>query len=428
MPAFHVVAWTALVVVGILVFLVLFEPGLSYRITAPRLALDSHEFLGLVTAVVDAQLLGRSTVAVLTDGAAFYEAELAAIAAARHSVHIESYAFRPGTVAGRLLAVLTERARAGVVVRVIVDAIGSAPMTHRHWSALRAAGGTVVRYYPIRWYTLKRLNNRTHRELIIIDGAVGFVGGAGVADWWARPGRWGAPWRDTMLRVEGELVGGLQTTFVENWLEASGEVLCGPEHFPFCRAVPPTPRPGAVCGLVVSSTPSAGRATRARLLFQLLIASARQRIEICSPYFLPDGSMRAELARAARRGVRVRIITPGRHTDHRGVRWASRRLYGELLAAGVEIHEYRRGMTHAKIMVVDAVWSVLGSTNFDNRSFGLNDEVNIAIADRSVATRVLEDFERDLSWSEPVPLGSWARRGMRERLLGQITRVLDRQQ
>ena len=428
MPAFHVAAWTALVVVGILFLLILFEPGLAYRITAPQLALDSHEFLGLVTAVVDAQLLGRSRVEVLTNGDAFYGAELAAIAAARQSVHIEAYVFRPGTVAERLLDSLTERARAGVAVRVIVDAIGSAPMTHRHWSGLRAAGGEVVRYYPIRWFTLKRFNNRTHRELIIVDGTVGFIGGAGIADWWGRPGRWGAPWRDTMVRVEGELVGGLQTTFVENWLEASGEVLCGPQHFPFCRAVPPTPLPGAVNGLVVSSTPSAGRATRARVLFQLLIASARERIEICSPYFLPDRSMRAELARAARRAVRVRIITPGRHNNHRGVRWASRRVYGELLAAGVEIHEYRRGMTHAKIMVVDGVWSVLGSTNFDNRSFGLNDEVNIAIADRPVAARVLEDFERDLSWSEPVSFGTWARRGMGERILGQVTRVFDRQQ
>jgi len=430
---FHIAAWVALAVVGVLIFLILFEPGLAYRISAPDEPLDSHEFLGLVTAVVDAQLLGKSRVEVLTDGRMFYPSEIAAIGAARHSVHVESFVFRPGRISKRFLEALTERALAGIEVRLIVDAIGSFPMRHASFATLRAAGGEVFRYCPIRWYTLKRFNNRTHREIIVVDGAIGFTGGAGMADWWAgesEPGEdgRGRPWRDCMIRIEGELVGGLQTTFVENWLEASGELLSGVEHFPFCRAGQPESVAGSVTGMVVSSTPSAGRATRARMLFQFLIASAHECIEICSPYFLSDFSMRQELVRAACRGVIVRVIVPGRYNDHPAVRWASRRLYGELLRNGVEIHEYRPAMTHAKICVVDGVWSIVGSTNFDNRSFGLNDEINVAIMDRDIATRIREDFTRDLERSRRVSLNEWANRSAAERLLGSVSSVFTRQQ
>ena len=433
LAVFHIAAWIALAILAVLMFLVLFEPGLPYRIAAPDEPLDSHEFLGLVTAVVDAQLLGQSRVEVLTDGRTFYPSELAAIGGAQRSVHVELFVCRPGRISKRFLEALTERARAGVEVRLIVDAIGSVPMRHASFSALRAAGGQVFRYCPIRWYTLKRFNNRTHREIIVVDGTIGFTGGAGMADWWAgenEPGEdgRGRPWRDSMIRIEGELVGGLQTTFVENWLEASGELLTGVDHFPFCRAGQTASVAGSVTGIVVSSTPSAGRATRARMLFQFLIASARERIEICSPYFLPDTSMRQELVRAACRGVIVQVIVPGRHNDHPAVRWASRRLYGELLRNGIEIHEYRPAMTHAKICVIDQVWSIVGSTNFDNRSFGLNDEINVAIMDRDVATRIRQDFARDLERSHRISLDEWANRSVAERLLGSVSSVFARQQ
>lgn len=231
-----------------------------------------------------------------------------------------------------------------------------------------------------------------------------------------------------MVRIEGELVGGLQTTFVENWLEAAGELLCGIEDFPYCRADRQEPPAGSVHGLVVSSTPSAGRGTRARMLFQLLVASARESIEICSPYFVPDRSMRQELIRAVRRGVQVWIITPGRHNNHRTVRWASRRLYGGLLRDGVEIHEYLPGMIHTKVVLVDGVWTVLGSTNFDNRSFGLNDEINVAIQDREVAARVRQDFARDLALCHRVSFSEWHQRPVVERFLGLVAGVFARQQ
>lgn len=430
---FHFAAWVALLIVAVLIFLVLFEPGLAYRTTAANVPLDSHSFLGLVASVIDAQLLGRSRVEVLTNGAAFYSSELEAIRAARHSIHIEAYIFRPGRVSARFLDALAERARAGVRVRLIIDAIGSAPMRDRFLKHLRTAGGQVYRYDPIRWYTLKRFNNRTHREIIVVDGMIGFTGGAGIADWWVEATALGEdvrgrPWRDTMIRLEGELVGGLQTTFIENWLEASGEMLADVEHFPFCRADRTTSVAGSVHGLVVSSTPSAGRGTRARMLFQLLVASALDCIEICSPYFVPDRSMRRELVRAAQRGVTVRIIVPGPFNNHRGVRWTSRRLYGELLQNGIEIYEYRPTMTHAKIALIDGLWSVLGSTNFDNRSFGLNDEINIAIVDRVVAIRLRDDFARDLGQSDRISLSDWKERSATERLLGAIVNLFARQQ
>ena len=428
MTSFHLAAAVALATVVVLLFLVLFEPGLPYRVVPPDVPLDSHLFLGLMAAVVDAQLLGRSRIEILTDGKAFYESELTAIRAARHSIHIEAFVFRPGQIARRFLDVLAERARAGVKVRVVIDAIGSAPMHDGMLDTLRKSGGQVSRYYPIRWHTLKRFNNRTHREIIVVDGAIGFTGGAGIGDWWVNGDGDAHPWRDTMVRIEGELVGGLQTSFVENWLEASGELLCSLEDFPYCRADRREPPAGSVSGLVVSSTPSAGRATRARMLFQFLLASARQSIDICSPYLIPDRSMRQELMRAVRRGVTVRIITPGDHNNHPTARWASRHLYGEMLRNGVEIHEYLPSMIHAKIFIVDGLWSVLGSTNFDNRSFGLNDEINLAVLDRDVADRVLEDFESDLRRCRRISFQEWARRPALERLLGLIASVFSRQQ
>ena len=430
---FHIAAWLALGIIVVLLLLILFEPGLDYRAVAPALPLDSHQFFGLVAAVVDAQRLGESRVEVLTNGRTFYAAELSAIRAARHSIHIEAYVMRPGDLANRFLDALTERAAAGVRVRIVIDAIGSFPMRHWRFTALRAAGGVVLRYNPVRWYTLRRFNNRTHRELIVVDGAIGFTGGAGLSEVWAGDGDPGSdgrgrPWRDTMIRIDGALVGGLQTTFVENWLDASGEILADAREFPFCRGEPAVAVAGSVKGLVVSSTPSTGRATRARMLFQLLIAAARDRIEICSPYFVPDESMRRELIRAARRGVAVHIIVPGRYNDHRLVRLTSRRLYGQLLRGGVEIHEYGPAMTHAKIMIVDGVWCVLGSTNFDNRSFGLNDEINVAIMDRAVAARLREDFTRDLGKSDRITQDAWEHRSVNERLLGHAASVFTRLQ
>ncbi|WP_295754560.1 phosphatidylserine/phosphatidylglycerophosphate/cardiolipin synthase family protein [Undibacterium sp.] len=428
MSIFHLVAIIAILLLGALFYLVLAEPGLAYRVNRAPYDIDSPEFVGLVASLVDVHVFRSSHVEVLSLGTDFYAAELAALRQARHSIHLEAFLFWPSPVANRFLEEMTQRARCGVRVRLVIDAIGSVITPNTYFTALREAGGEVVWYQPLRWYTLKRFNNRTHRELIVIDGKVGFIGGAGIADYWVAEHRPGIPWRDTMLKVTGNLVSGLQASFVENWLESTGEVLSSPEDFPYCRATLDPDAPPSTLGLVVNSSPSAGRSTRARILFQLLLASANERIQIQSPYFLPDASVCKELARAVARGVKVEIILPGKYNNHPIARRASRRRYGELLAAGVAIHEYQPGMNHAKVLIIDQVWAVLGSTNFDNRSFGLNDEVNIALVDRTIAARLNQDFECDLALSEQVMLDAWRRRSVWERVLAFLGIALERQQ
>ncbi len=410
-------------VVAVLLFLLLFEPGLPYRVRPSEAPPDSQQFLDYLSAIVNARPFTLDGVEVLNTGAATYAAELAAIRSARRSIHLEAYLFLRGRVADEVLAALEERARAGVRVRLIVDRYGSLRTPSGYFSALRRAGGRVFWYQPIAWYTLKRLNNRTHRDLLIVDAEVGFVGGMGVADYWVGPAGRGRPWRDTMVRVTGDIVKGLQTSFAENWLEASGEILPAEDFAPSPQVMPA----GHGYALVVNSSPSEGRATRARMLFQILVASARRSILICNPYFIPDRSLCRELVGAARRGVSVTLLMPGAWNNHPMVRLASRRRYGLLLEAGVAIHEYQPAMMHAKVMVVDGAWSVIGSTNFDNRSFGLNDEVNVAFLQRSVAARLEADFAADLAHCRPIEMNEWRRRPLSERAFAVLARVLERQ-
>jgi cardiolipin synthase len=423
---FDVIAVMAIAVVAVLLSLVLFEPGLPYVICARLPEPDSREFPGLLSALVDTPLRGCSAVALLSGAAQFYEAELKAIAEARHSVHLEAYIFLDSAIARRFLDALTQRARNGVRVRLIIDAWGSRRLPDRYFSSLRQAGGEVRWYQPFRWHTLKRYNNRTHRELVVIDGRVAFIGGAGIAAWWTDGADGGPPWRDMMVRVEGPIATALQTCFIENWLEASGEVLAEIEDFPF--AARDLEHPGDARGLVVISTPSAGRATRAHILFQLLLAASRKSIRIQSPYFVPDRGIMRELVAAARRGVRICIMVPGRYNNHPQARRASRRRYGKLLGAGIEIHEYQPGMIHSKLLVVDEAWVVTGSTNFDNRSFGLNDEVNLAVQDAPLAARAMEQFAADLRTCRAVTLQDWQRRSAAERVLAALGAVLERQE
>lgn len=423
----EIVAALAVGIVLALFLLVLFEPSLPYRSDVHELPVQSQPFVDYLSAIVNARLVTTGETTVLNSGTAIYDAQLRDIKTARRTVHMEVYLYLRGKVADAMLAALEERARAGVAVRIIVDRIGSWSTPNSYFDALRRAGGKVLWYQPIAWYTLKRFNNRTHRDILVIDGEIGFIGGVGVADYWIERERPGCPWRDTAIRATGDLVRGLQTSFAENWLEASGEILAK-EAFSLESVKPPAmPPAGTALGMVVNSSPSAGRSTRARMLFQLLLASARETIEITSPYFLPDRSLMAELMRAARRGVAVTVLTPGRFNNHPITRLASRRRYGQLLEAGVGIHEYQPTMIHAKVLTVDGWWSVLGSTNFDSRSFGLNDEVNVAILDRDLGTRMQDDFRADLANSVRVDLEEWRRRSLREKLAAAVAQLIERQ-
>jgi cardiolipin synthase len=424
----ELISIAATLIVAALFLLLLFEPGLPYRVAEPsRVPLDSPQFVGYLGAIVNARLFAAGELDVLNSGEKIYAAALDAIRSARRSVHLEVYLFLRGRAGDEALKALTERARAGVSVRIVVDRIGSLMTPRRYFDALRAAGGRVYWYQPVAWYTLKRFNNRTHRDILVVDGAVAFVGGVGVADFWVGPPGRGRPWRDTMVRVRGDLVQALQTSFAENWLEAAGEVLPEAEFALRGEAQSRLVPPDRGLGMVVNSTPSAGRATQARLLFQILVASARESIHLCSPYFLPDRSLMAELERAARRGVPVIILTPGKWNNHPITRLASRRRYGRLLEAGATIYEYQPAMIHAKVFIVDRLWAVVGSTNFDNRSFGLNDEVNLAVLERGFAAQLERDFAADLAQSRPITLDEWRRRPYAERALALGARVLERQ-
>jgi cardiolipin synthase len=255
-----------------------------------------------------------------------------------------------------------------------------------------------------------------------VDGTTGFIGGAGIADQWYS-GVHGQPrWRDSAVRIEGEAVYNLQSTFAENWLSTSGELLTGEAYFPRIQ------NDHRLISLVVNSTPTVGGSTRARILFQLLLASAQRKISITTPYFLPDKSLMKDLCRAVERGLQVRILVPGRKSDHMVTRSTSRAGYGELLKAGAEVYEYQPAMIHAKVLCVDDLWVVVGSTNFDNRSFGINDEVNLAVRDTDVTKRFGHDMAIDLGQSRKVSLEEWKHRPVTDRVSELMGMIIERQQ
>ncbi len=404
-----------------LVLVFLFTPAIPYHLSR-RTSVSAHDFLYTIQSTCQAALHHGNRVTILTDGPTFYAAMLEAIRGATRSVNMECYIFHNGRVGEQFIEALSARARSGVIVTIVVDALGSANLWGEPVARLRAAGCRIQSYQAVRWYSLYRINNRTHRELLIVDGSTAFVGGAGVADWWAFPrGKQSRPWRDTMARIEGPVVAALQGVAAENWLECCGEILTGPDFFP--ELAPH----GDTTAFVVKSSPS-DRATASRVTFQLLIEGADRVLRICTPYFLPDRALRRALVSMARRGITITVIVPGPATDQHWVRLASRRMWRELLRAGIRIFEYRPAMIHAKVLIVDDLWSVLGTTNIDNRSFEHNDEVNLAMRDAAVAARLLQDYELDLASSDEVTLDQWGRRPLWEKVVGPFVWILERQQ
>jgi len=417
------VGWT-IIAVGFLTWFVLvlfFTPRIDYQVSH-RIRPDSDEFLHVIQSTCQAAIHFNNKVEIFTNGAQFYPAMRDAILAAESSVNMEAYIFRRGDAADMLIEAMAERARAGVEVRLTMDAVGSAFMFGAPVGRLRAAGCKVQFYQPwTAWYRFHRLNNRTHRELLVIDGRVAFTGGAGVADQWLKPHRGRPAWRDTMARIEGPVVAALQGVFTENWLECCGEILTAPRHWPVLR------KADGAEAMLVKSSPS-DRATASRVVFQMLIEGAVSCIDIQTPYFLPDRAMRRALVRAAGRGVRVRVIVPGKYSDQGLVRLASRRMYRELLAGGIRLFEYRPAMTHVKALMVDDGWAVIGTTNVDNRSFEHNDEINVAFRETAVAARLRRDFESDLAASTEITLEQWGRRPALEKLVEPVCWILERQQ
>lgn len=407
------------VFLGWLVLALFFTPGLGYHVRR-RLAVDSPEFLYTLLRTCHAALHEGNRLTMYRDGNQFYPAMLEAIRGAQGSVHLECYIFHPGRMADAFIEAVAERARAGVDVRMVVDTVGSFFLRGGRLRRLREAGCCVQWYRPLNWHGLARINNRTHRELLIVDGRAAFLGGAGIADWW-RPSDDTPAWRDTMTRVEGPAVASVQGVFAENWLECGGEILTGADLFPDLPAV------GSSRAFIVKSSP-ADRATVSRVAIQFLIDGAQRAVCVNTPYFLPDRALRRALCDTARRGVAVRVVVPGPKTDQRLVRLASRRKYGELLAAGVRIYEYQPAMMHAKVLLADDRFAALGTTNLDNRSFEHNDEINLLVPDPSIAGALRAEFERDLALSREVTLDTWRRRAVWERAAGSVLWVLERQQ
>jgi cardiolipin synthase A/B len=397
------------VVAALGVFIMVAGPAPPSVERLPTLAVRDTAFAGTLEAHLGAPVIGGNRVELLLNGDAIFPALLAAIRGARTSIDYAQYFWADGVVAREMVEALAERARAGVRVNVLLDGVGTLHMPGDQVETLRRSGCHVEWFRPLARFSVRRHNNRNHRRILVVDGRLGITGGSGVSDKWTGNGRRDDHWRDTDVRIEGPAVAWLQAAFVENWRVATGELLGGVDYL----AAPRAPA-GDVRVQVVRSSP-AGGSYGAYTMILLAFAAARQSILMTNPYFVLDDRMTDTLIAAAQRGVRVVALTPGK-IDHALVRSASRHDFGRLLKGGVQIYEYQAALLHAKTLVVDGAWSSVGSTNLDNRSFALNDELNLAVYDAGVAGRLAEVFEADLQRSRRVEYADWAHRGLTTRL------------
>jgi len=375
----------------------------------PTLAVRDPAFVGTLEAHLGTPAVAGNRVDLLLNGDQIFPALLGAIRSARTSIDYAQYFWADGTVSQALADALAERARAGIRVNVLLDGVGTLHMPAVQIDTLRRSGCHVEWFRPLARFSVRRHNNRNHRRILVVDGRVGITGGSGVSDKWTGNGQRDDHWRDTDVRIEGPAVTWLQAAFVENWRVATGELLGGREY------VAPERQPaGDVRVQVVRSSP-AGGSYAAYTMVLLAFVSARRSILMTNPYFVLDERMTDALVAAARRGVRVVALTPGK-IDHALVRSASRHDFGRLLQSGVQIFEYQAALLHAKTLVVDGAWSSVGSTNLDNRSFTLNDELNLAVYDAGVAGQLEQVFERDLQHARRVEYADWAKRSLTTRL------------
>ncbi len=377
-------------------------------------------FLQTMHALTGAAMIPGNRIDILRNGVQIFPSMLAAIRAARKTINLEFYIYWDGEIGRTFAQTLAERARAGVEVKVILDAIGSAKMSRDLIEFMRRNGIDVEWYHPVRWYSLSRANHRTHRKLLIVDGEVGFTGGVGIADEWLGDADGPTHWRETQVRVEGPAVTQMQFAYMDNWVKSRGEILTGLSYFPQIE-----PR-GEHLAQVIKSSPAEGSST-VKLLYIISIVSAVRSIHINNAYFIPDSDTIRALEGAVRRGVDVRVIVPGEFTDVPIVRQASRWHYEMLLRKGIRMYEYEKTMMHAKTMIVDGIWSTIGSSNFDDRSFRLNDEVNVNIYDEGIAATMEVMFEDDLARSREISLGRWYKRPALSRLKENFADLFKRQ-
>ncbi len=368
-------------------------------------------------ALTGSPLMDGNHIEILRNGVQIFPSMLSAIRLAQKTINLEFYIYWDGEIGRQFAEALAERARAGVAVKVILDSVGSAQMSQSLIDFLLRNGIDLEWYHPLRWYTLSRLNHRTHRKLMVIDGTVGFSGGVGIADEWLGDADAKNHWRETVVRLEGPAVTQLQFAFMDNWVKSRGELLTGLDYFPQVEAR------GHHLTQVIKSSPSEG-SSAVKLLYIVSIVSATKSIYISNAYFVPDRDTLRALEGAVRRGVDVRVIVPGEYTDVPLVREASRMHYELMLRRGIRIFEYQPTMMHAKTMVVDGIWSTVGSSNFDERSFRLNDEVNVNVYNEEIAQQMESMFFHDLARCEEITLRKWFRRPRWSRIKEALADVL----
>ena len=381
----------------------------------PRLySTASPDFERALGSLLGPGIVGGNAVTELLNGDQIFPPMLAAIQGAKKSITFETYIYWSGDIGKQFADALSERARAGVRVHVLLDWVGSAKMDESYLTEMKEAGVQIEKFHKPHWYNLARLNNRTHRKLLVVDGQVGFTGGVGIAPHWMGNAQDPDHWRDSHYLVRGPVVAQMQATFLDNWLKVTGKVLHGELYFP------PIAPAGAQKAQMFSSSPSSGSESM-QLMYHLAITAAERSIDLSVAYFVPDELTQKHLMDALARGVRVRFITPGEHTDTDTVKAASRATWGPLLQAGALIYEYQPTMYHCKVMIVDQLLVSVGSTNFDNRSFRLNDEANLNVYDAAFARRQTEVFEDDLKRSRRVTYEAWLNRPLREKAHEKLT-------
>ncbi|CAG4910706.1 cardiolipin synthase [Paraburkholderia saeva] len=379
---------------------------------------DEPQFIRSMSLLLGPPVTSGNRFEVLVNGDEIFPSMLGGIHSARETITFETFIYWSGEIGEQFARALSDKARAGIKVHVLLDWMGSSKMDRGYLKMLKDAGAEVIQYHKPHWTGLGRMNNRTHRKLLVIDGQVGFTGGVGIAEEWTGHAQDPKHWRDTHFRVEGPAVGHMQAVFMDNWIKASGNVLHGPAYFPAI------PEAGEGVAHMFSSSPTNG-ADDMELMYLMAITAATSSIHLASAYFVPDGLAINALVEAARRGVKIQIVTPGNHIDTHTVREASRGCWGDLLKAGVEIYEYQPTMFHCKLLVVDEYLVSVGSTNFDSRSFKLNDEANLNIYDRDFARQQTAIFDADIAKSRRVTLEDWQRRPLTEKAIEKLLPLID---
>ncbi|RZI96375.1 MAG: cardiolipin synthase B [Variovorax sp.] len=419
---FKTIFWTATLTIAATLLALNFTSGekkLDEQIKR-EYTLHDPQYQRALSALLGPPIVEGNRFEALYNGDAIFPPMLEAIRGAKESITFETYIYWSGDIGKAFADALAERARAGVPIHVLLDWVGSAKIDEAFLKEMEAAGVQIRKFHKPSWYDIARMNNRTHRKLLVVDGRTGFTGGVGIAPEWTGNAQDADHWRDSHFKVEGPVVAQMQAVFMDNWIKASGDVLHGERYFP---AIAPQ---GDGRAQVFSSSPSGGSESM-HLMYLLSIAAATKSIDLSSAYFVPDDLSVGALVAALKRGVRVRIITPGPIIDSKTVRGASRARWGPLLEAGAEMSEYQPTMFHCKVFTVDGLLVSVGSTNFDNRSFRLNDEANLNIYDARFAAQQTAQFEKDLKQSKRITLEAWRARPWHEKVLEHTAGLLGSQ-